>query len=284
MRIVLFLIALCSALEAEVVLITGAGQGLGLAIAQAFLNHGWEVYGTARTPMESGPIRYVQLDVTDARSIHKAVRQVLESAGRIDVLVNNAGYGLIGTEEMVEVEEVKALFDVNVFGVLRMVQEVLPVMRAQKKGHIINISSTSGIRAIPALGMYAASKFALEGMTEALAANVAPWNIRATLVVPGTVSNDWAKHCKMGSRSNGEPFYQDLSERILDRLIAFAPGGQSPAEIAELIVSLVGAKKCDLRVVTSEKVESVVRKKLVDPSGNALHKEQLALIETVLND
>ncbi len=280
----IFLLLIVSQIEAKVVLITGASQGIGRAAAEAFQERGWEVWAASRSANQHPKIHFLELDVTDADSVRNGVKKIVETSGRIDLLLNNAGYGVIGTEESIDIEQAKELFDVNFFGAVRMIQEVLPVMRAQKSGHIINISSTSGIRAIPALGLYAASKFALEGMTESLAANVSPWNIRVTLVVPGTVNNDWAKHCEVGTRPTDTQFYGDLTKRVQEKLQKLAPNGQPCSEIAALIVSLAEAEKCDLRVPTSEKVENVMRKKLIDPSGNALLQEQITFLETVMKE
>ena len=129
----------------------------------------------------------IELDVTSEESVSRAVDTILKADTKIDILVNNAGYGLVGTLETVHIEEAKKMFDVNVWGVVRVLQAVLPSMRKKKQGHVIGISSTSGIRATPANDFYAGSKFALEGISEAMRYTLAAFNISVTNVNPGPV-------------------------------------------------------------------------------------------------
>lgn len=174
-------------------LITGASSGLGLCIARAAAERGDRVAVTARREEDLGEFenRY-RLDVTDADQVRDAVSAAVADLGRIDVLVNNAGHGLIGASEEVTVEELRELFEVNVFGAHRVTREALPHLRGQRSGHIVQMSSVGGIVANPGHAAYAASKFALEGLSEALAAEVAPWNIAVTLVEPGPFRTDFA--------------------------------------------------------------------------------------------
>jgi len=184
--------------------ITGTSSGFGRALAEEVLAKGDRVVATARKPevlrdlIEKYPdtARAVKLDVTNLEDVKNSIQEAVREFGRIDVLVNNAGYGLVGAIEEASSEQIKHQFDTNVFGVLNVMREVLPILRGQKSGHIVNIGSLVGFAAFPSLGYYSATKFALEGLSEALAAEVAPHGIKTTIVEPG-------------------PFYTGFSSRAL---------------------------------------------------------------------
>ncbi|MGP4020687.1 SDR family NAD(P)-dependent oxidoreductase [Saccharopolyspora sp. 5N708] len=174
--------------------ITGASRGLGRDIASAALARGEQVVATARNPAAVGPngpdLLALPLDVRNADQARCAVDAALSRFARIDVLVNNAGYGLLGAVEETSDAETRALFDVNVFGLLTVTRAVLPVLRRQRSGHIINIGSAAGFAQSTGYGVYAASKFAVEGITEALAADLDGLGVRATVVEPGMFRTD----------------------------------------------------------------------------------------------
>ena len=184
--------------ENKVWFITGTSSGFGKALAEEVLAKGDRVVATARKPevlrdlVEQYPdtARAVKLDVTNTEDAKNAVREAVKEFGRIDVLVNNAGYALVGAIEETSDEQIRRQFDTNVFGVLNVTREVLPVLRQQKSGHIVNIGSVVGISASPSLGIYSATKFALEGLSEALAAEVAAHGIKTTIVEPGPFSTN----------------------------------------------------------------------------------------------
>ena len=178
----------------RVVLITGASKGLGRAAAELLSLRGCRVFGTSRHPQPDPSHGYemLPLDVRSDESVQACVGEVLRRAGRIDVLVNNAGYGLVGLIEETGVEQVREQFETNFFGVVRMTQTVLPVMRGQLAGRIINISSMAGIMGVPGEGYYCATKFALEGFTETLYYEVEPFGIHACLVEPGFFATDFS--------------------------------------------------------------------------------------------
>jgi hypothetical protein len=178
--------------------VTGASRGFGLEIAREALARGDRVVATARKPeavaAALGPhdnLLAVALDVTDESQARAAAEQAVARFGRIDVLVNNAGYGLLGAVEEASAGEVERQFATNVFGLLHVTRAVLPVMRRQGSGHVLNISSIGGYAAYPGWGVYGATKFAVEGLTEALAAELAPLGIRATVVEPGFFRTDF---------------------------------------------------------------------------------------------
>ena len=185
---------------AKTIFITGASRGFGKIWAQAFLKRGDNVIATARNTETLNDLveRYgkkilpLQLDVNSREQGFAAVEKATQQFGRIDVLINNAGYGLFGTIEETSEQEARDQFETNVFGLLWMTQAVLPVMRAQGAGHIVQVSSVLGITTLPVLGIYNASKFAVEGLSETLAAEVGGFGIKVSLIEPNGFATDWA--------------------------------------------------------------------------------------------
>jgi len=180
--------------------ITGVSTGFGRALAERVLEKGHRVIGTVRKEaakrefeaIAPGRSEAVILDVTDEKAVHRVVTEIADKTGGIDVLVNNAGYGLEGAVEEVTLNQVRAQFEVNVFGAVSMMQAVLPHMRRRRSGHIVNISSMGGLTAFPGVGIYNGSKYALVGISEALAKEVKPLGIKVTVVEPGSFRTDWA--------------------------------------------------------------------------------------------
>jgi NAD(P)-dependent dehydrogenase (short-subunit alcohol dehydrogenase family) len=181
----------------ETVLITGCSSGIGRASAEAFLEEGWLVYATARNPADIETLgerencRIATLDVTDDGDVSRVVDRAVEEAGRIDCLVNNAGYGQYGAVEDVPVDQVHRQFDVNVYGPHRLTRAVLPHMREDGGGTVVNVSSVSGRLPLPMTGVYAGSKHALEAMSDALRTEVREFDVDVVLVEPGPVESDF---------------------------------------------------------------------------------------------
>jgi NAD(P)-dependent dehydrogenase (short-subunit alcohol dehydrogenase family) len=280
-------LVLISGLHAEqkVVLITGATNGIGLATAIAFHDKGWKVWAGYRQNIPNelrqlDSISFCHLDVTNDILVQSAVDTILKTDGKIDVLINNAGYGLIGVEECLTIEEAQHLFDVNFFGCLRMIQTVLPSMRQQKSGRIINISSGVGVHSLPGLSLYSASKFALEAMSDSLAATLAVWNIKVSIIEPGFVKTDWSKHCVNGSRQCNEGFYKQLNDGIKTWLSVSQ--GQQPEEIASLIVEIAETSQPLVRYQTNEGMKKWVSTKLVDPTGMNSLQDNLQFINQMI--
>jgi len=186
--------------------ITGCSTGFGHELAKQALKRGFRVVATARKPAELknlqalGDALALKLDVTDHKQIDNAVKAATVAYGRIDVLVNNAGIGYFSAVEEGEDDQIRRLFEINVFGLSRMVQTILPGMRQKRAGLIVNISSIAGIRGFPALGYYNATKFAVEGLSEALREEVAPLGIKVMLVEPSDFRTDWAGRSANESR------------------------------------------------------------------------------------
>lgn len=269
---ILGLLAFVSSLfsQQEVVLVTGASRGIGKAVAELLEQEGYIVYAGVRAlPSESasGRLRWILLDVTDEGSVDAAVRRILAEEGRIDALVNNAGVIVSGSVENVSIDEARAVFDVNYFGAMRMMQAVLPSMRERNKGRIIQISSRSGFRPLPSLGVYAASKFALEGLSEATAALVKPWNVKISLIEPGPVDTDLGNASPYGSRLALEQDpYRPLFENagLLDASVLRF---QSAQEIALFVKEAIQSETPLFRYQTTRDIREQAARRMVDISG-----------------
>lgn len=181
---------------AKVALITGASSGIGLETALELHGKGFVVYGAARRvermkTLQDNGVNVLSLDVTDEQSMRQCIDTIVAREGRIDVLVNNAGYGSYGAVEDVPIDEARRQLDVNLFGLARMIQLVLPTMRAQRSGCIVNISSMAGCMHTPFGAWYHATKFAVEGFSDALRLELAPFGINVVIIEPGGINTDW---------------------------------------------------------------------------------------------
>jgi NAD(P)-dependent dehydrogenase (short-subunit alcohol dehydrogenase family) len=225
--------------EQRVALVTGVSSGIGLATATGLLAKGFRTFGTVRgtnRPDALPPrLELIRLDLRDEESVLAGVQAVFERAGRIDALINNAGSVLSGSLEETSIEEAKELFDTNFFGVLRMCQVVLPIMRLQEYGRIVNISSVLGFLPAPYMGIYAAAKHALEGYSESLDHEVRGFGIRVSLVEPGFTRTNLSR--------NGQPVSQPLTVYEAERRRAIAAieksiaNGVEPATVASIVVA-----------------------------------------------
>ena len=180
----------------RVALVTGASAGIGKSIVQRLIGDGWLVYGAARrvdamADLVAAGARALPMDVTDDASLRRAVEALLAAEGRIDALVNNAGYGSYGALEEVPLDEARRQFEVNVFGAMRLTQLVLPTMRAQRSGTIVNVTSMGGRIWMPIGGWYHATKHALEVLSDALRVEVAPFGVKVVVVQPGSIRSEW---------------------------------------------------------------------------------------------
>jgi NAD(P)-dependent dehydrogenase (short-subunit alcohol dehydrogenase family) len=252
------------------VLITGASCGIGLAAAEHFHRQGWNVAASMRNPGSDlalsehpGLIR-PQLDVTDPKSIQAAVDEVLERWGRIDVLVNNAGYGLIGPFEAADEAQVRRQFEVNVFGLMAVTRAVLPAMRQTGTGALVNISSMAGYSCFPYYSLYHASKWAVEGFSESLRYELEPFGIRVKLVEPGVVKTDFHTRSK---DSIALPAYEPRAGRSLARMEQFYHFGNSAERIAETIYRAATDNSSKLRYPLGWDARSLYLLKHIAPDG-----------------
>ena len=230
-----------------IALVTGVSSGIGRQTAQLLVERGVRVFGTVRDLRRQNPIaqvKLVRMDVTDETSVMKAVNSVLEKAGKIDILVNNAGYSLAGGLEETSVEEAKQLFETNFFGVLRVTQAVLPSMRRNGYGRIVNISSMLGLLPGPYRGIYAASKHALEGYTATLDHEIRAFGIRAVLVEPMYTKTKIAKNEK--SVQAAIPAYADQKQRVTEIIEQETANGDDPHDVAEVVYEAASVKSLRL--------------------------------------
>jgi NAD(P)-dependent dehydrogenase (short-subunit alcohol dehydrogenase family) len=241
--------------QQKVLLITGAGRGMGADIAKAALGAGYAVVATGRDPRKvekavgaAGDLLTVRLDVTDPASAQAAVEAAVGRFGRVDVLVNNAGNFYAGFFEEITPDDFRAQVETNLFGPLNVTRAVLPVMRAQRSGLVVTISSTAGITGIEFTSAYAAAKFALEGWMESLAPEVAPYGIRTMLVVPGFFRTDLLTP---ESTSYAKPSIDDYAERTKQTVAAWSgmngQQGGDPAKLAKALIQLIGSGEPPLR-------------------------------------
>ncbi|WP_323192003.1 SDR family oxidoreductase [Halostella sp. PRR32] len=229
----------------ETVLITGCSSGIGRATAKIFLDEGWRVYATSRditdvTDLAEAGCQTAALDVTDDDQIAAVVEEIIDDWGRIDCLVNNAGYAQMGPVEDVSVEDVHSQFDVNVYGPHRLARQVLPHMREQGDGTIVNLSSLAGRVSYPGNGVYCGSKFALEAMSDALRAEVSSFDVDVVLVEPGPVETNFSKRVEDEVDTLERTSAYDSLYRILDDTEAIGGGGPAavpPRRVAEVILN-----------------------------------------------
>tara|TARA_R110002073_G_scaffold81001_7_gene194639 strand:- start:181 stop:996 length:816 start_codon:yes stop_codon:yes gene_type:complete len=225
----------------RIALVTGASSGIGKATAKLFAENGFYVFVIARrmdrlTQIRSDHIEPIQLDVTNAEAINNLVDHIISTKGRIDVLVNNAGYGLLGAIECVAMEAAHHQFEVNIFGYARMMHAVIPHMRMQKSGCIINISSILGSIAIPGFGWYAASKHAVEALSEALRGEVKEFGIDVVVIAPGLIKTEFAAiQFELLKNIAHPPVYQKLIDG-LHLLLAGEPKAPGPEIIAKAVL------------------------------------------------
>jgi NAD(P)-dependent dehydrogenase (short-subunit alcohol dehydrogenase family) len=233
-------------------LITGASRGFGREFARAALDRGDQVAATARDVSALRDLRdahpgllALSLDVTDAGAVRDRVAEAEEHFGRLDVVVNNAGYGHFGAVEEVTDAELRDQLEANVFGAHRVARAALPGMRKRGSGHIVQVSSIGGVMAVPNMGAYHASKWALEALSESLAVEVARFGVHVTLVEPGGYDTDWAG--SSARRSDPLPAYDTMREEMAARRSASVPG--DPTAAARALLDIVDAEQPPLRVL-----------------------------------
>ena len=236
----------------KVAVVTGSSSGIGLETSLLLARNGFYTYVTMRNLDKSKTItdlkqkeklslEVLKLDVTTDESVKEAVQRITNEQGRIDVLVNNAGYALVGPFEELSIEEFKEQFETNVFGVIRVTQSVLPIMRRQKCGTIINISSIAGKIGFPLTSAYVSSKFALEGLCESMAYEVEEFGIKVILIEPGVIKTNFDNNLKVGKRVSIVP-NSSYAEMTQKRISGFKPrfeNGSPPIEVATVILKAI---------------------------------------------
>ncbi len=228
---------------ARSVLVTGASAGIGMACADRLYAAGWTVTGASRRGTSSGGWTGLVMDVDDAESVRSGVAAVLAGSGRIDAVVTAAGWGLAGAVECSAIDEAKAQLETNFWGTVRVVQEVLPAMRASGAGRIVLMSSIGGVIGIPFQAYYSASKFALEGFGEALAYEVAPFGVQVTLVQPGNVRTDFTASRRMARAAASDTVYAAASGKAISLMERDERNGVPATDVAAVVLRVLGSAK-----------------------------------------
>ena len=254
--------------QEKVALVTGVSSGIGRAIAGLLSRHGFRVFGTARgnggakRALEN--VELVHVDVRNEESVDSCVRAVLGRAGRIDALVNNAGYTLIGSLEETTIEEAKQLFDTNFFGVLRITQAVLRFMRDQRSGRIVNIGALVGFVPAPYQGIYRASKHALEGYSESLDYEVRKFGIHVSVVEPGFTRTNIAQNSQIAARPL--EVYANGRNRVVEAVSQNIANGGTPLAVAEVVLDALNSQSPRSRYPVGREVKFVNRLRKFGPT------------------
>ena len=238
----------------QVAVITGASSGIGFETALAFARDGYYTYATMRDTSKGDKIKetsqkenlkidVLELDVDNENSAKTAIKHIFDQKQRIDVLVNNAGWGLWGCVEDVSIDEFKAQFETNFFSIIRLIQEVGPTMRERGLGTIVNISSYAGRIGFPVSPAYTSSKFALEGLSESLRLELAPFGINVIIIEPGVVNTNFFKPMKMAKKSRLDTAYKDITNKIITGIMSRTELGAHPKEVAVKILEAVKSDK-----------------------------------------
>lgn len=250
----------------KVVLITGGSSGIGKSVGEFLTKKGCIVYGTSRNPqnIQNHPFKLVALDVNNSESIHQAVSKVIIAEGKLDVLINNAGMGITGPIEETPTDEMRKVFDTNLFGAIDVMKAVLPQMRKQQSGLIINVTSIAGYMGLPFRGIYSATKGALEIVTEAIRMEVKSFGIEVTNVAPGDFATNIASgryHTPVYETSPYKKVYQEN----LDLMDAHVDSGGDPIEMAKAIYKVMNTSKPKIHYKVGDFMQkfSIVLKKIL---------------------
>jgi NAD(P)-dependent dehydrogenase (short-subunit alcohol dehydrogenase family) len=259
--------------DKKVALITGCSSGIGLSTSVALARSGYTTYASMRDLSKSKllqsilekeklPISIIQLDVTQDKSVTRAIKDIIGKSGRIDILVNNAGFGITGAFEDLTVDEIKQQFETNFFGLIRVTQGVLPYMRSQHSGVIVNISSGLGRFGVATNSAYASSKFAVEGLTESMSYELKQFGIRTVLIEPGIIRTKFIQSSKLARKSKDitSPYrnYMENMEKGMKKLIEC---GQAPEYVADIILSAIQDNNPKLRYLAGQDVEQILEAK-----------------------
>src|SRR5919112_1454525 len=237
----------------KVAVVTGSSSGIGLETSLLLARNGFSTYATMRNLEKSKAIsnlkqkeklslEILQLDVNDDESVKEAIQKIINEQERIDVLVNNAGYALVGPFEELSVKEFKEQYETNVFGVIRVTQAVLPIMRRQRNGTIVNISSIAGKIGFPLSSAYVSSKFALEGLSESMACEIEQFGIKVMLIEPGVIRTNFNNNLKIGKKVVQNSSYAEMTQK---RISGFKPrfeSGSPSIEVANVILKVITSK------------------------------------------
>jgi NAD(P)-dependent dehydrogenase (short-subunit alcohol dehydrogenase family) len=249
-------------------IVTGSSSGIGLDTSVALARNGFFTYATIRNLDKSSivkaaaekerlPIKIVQLDVTDYQSVNNAIQTIVSETGRIDVLVNNAGYGLIGAFEDLSIDEIKNLYETNLFGLIRVTQAVLPIMRRQKSGTIVNVSSGAGLFGYPGGSAYVSTKFAVEGLTESISYELEPFGIKVVLIEPGFIKTNFVNAMVIAKKAqDSDSPYSQMMQRVQANSSEMAKNASPVDVVSKAILEAVKSKSPNLRYLAGKDVET----------------------------
>ncbi len=259
--------------DQKVAIVTGSSSGIGYETALALARNGFRTYATMRNlekakaildaaKGEKLQIHTVELDVTEEKSVIDAIKTIMSDAGRIDVLVNNAGYGLTGSLEDLSMSEIKAQYETNVFGLIRVTQAVLPIMRKQKSGVIVNISSIGGKMAMPLSSPYIGTKFAVEGLSESIAYDLEPFGIKVVIIEPGAIKTNFGTGMAVATKNldPSSPYFKNL-QHLQDTLGSLLKNGTHPSKVAQVILGAVTSSNPSLRYTVGEDAAMLAQKR-----------------------
>jgi short-subunit dehydrogenase len=268
-----------SSQQGKVAVVTGSSSGIGFETSLLLARKGFSTYATMRnlnksqkindiTEKENLPLKVLQLDVTDDKSVNDAIRQIKDESSRIDVLVNNAGYGLMGAVEDLSIDEFKSQFETNFFGVIRVTKEVIPIMRNQKNGNIINVSSVGGKIGIPLNSAYISSKFALEGLSESMRYELEQFGIDVILIEPGVVKTNFFENADVivnnntsTTTNNKTSVYSQLTQKLFEGFEPMLKSNSSslPSDVAEIIYQAIESKNREVRYPVGKDAVSIIQ-------------------------
>jgi NAD(P)-dependent dehydrogenase (short-subunit alcohol dehydrogenase family) len=268
----------------KVALVTGSSSGMGFATAIMLARAGIHTYASMRNlkksktitelaSTENLPLQVVQLDVIDKKSVKEAITKIVTEKERIDVLVNNAGYGLFGSLEDVSIEELKAQFETNFFGVIRVTQLVLPIMRKQKSGTIVNVSSVGGRIGLPVLSAYHSTKFALEGLSESMSYELEPFGIRVVIIEPGVIRTNIMNSSIIAKKAQDpkSPYFSLIQKVENNFKLMIENESSPPEEVAKVILGVVTSENPQLRYTVGNDAVTVIQAR-VNMSENQFKK------------
>lgn len=267
----------------KTIVITGASSGIGKATAQHFIDKGWNVAATMRKPEDGKEFEkydnaiVCELDVTKDETIQNAINQTVEKFGTVDVLLNNAGYGAGGPLEATSMDKARRQFDVNVFGLLATTQAVIPIMRKQRSGTIVNISSIGGRVTLPMFSLYHGTKWAVEGITESLQYELEPFGIKLKIVEPGAIATDFAGRSLDFNNDESLTDYQGMIGNLFKAFEVSGANASSASKVAEVIDEAIHGDK--LRYLAGEDAEQMMaaRNTMDDQAYKELVKQRFGL-------
>ncbi|HEU4823569.1 MAG TPA: SDR family oxidoreductase [Nitrososphaeraceae archaeon] len=252
----------------RVAIVTGSSSGIGLDACVTLARNRFLTYATMRNLNKSSivraaaekeklPIKVQQLDVTDDRSVSNGIQTIISETGRIDVLVNNAGYGLIGAFEDLSIDEIKNQYETNLFGLIRVTQAVLPIMRNQQSGTIVNVSSGAGLFGYPGGSAYVSTKFAVEGLSESISYELGQFGIKVVLIEPGFIKTNFLNAMAIAKKAQDpDSLYSQMMQRVQTNSNEMAKNGSSVDVVSKAILEAVTSKNPNLRYLAGKDVET----------------------------